>query len=496
MIPLSQSKLQDVDYDVIIVGAGISGIGLASRLQVRNPDLSYCILESRHEVGGTWSLFQYPGIRSDSDLYTFGYSWRPWNERSAIAHGSKIAQYLKECAAQEGIDQKIKFHHRVTRAEWSTEAKKWTLDLTDGESARGKTLSARFLFFGTGYYDYHRGRNANIPGLSDFQGTVVHPQFWPRDLDYADKNIVIIGSGATAVTLLPAVSEKASHVTMLQRSPSYIVSIPREDAIERAIRLACPRGLAAKLIRFKWILLPLLQVRYCQWFPRVARRMLRSMTKKELPVGMSLDPNFDPKYWPWEQRLCMCPDGDFYEALRSGKGSVKTGVIDTVTKIGIRLKSGEELAPDIIVTATGLKMQAAGGVKFIVDGQDFRISEHYMWRAAMLDGLPNAILSFGYVDASWTLGLEATAELACRLLRKMQKDKFSMIVPRYESNEKTRLREEGFMKLNSTYVQEGNADMPRFAAQSVWRRRSYYWRDIFSARWGSIKTGLEWSMEV
>ncbi|OAL24828.1 hypothetical protein AYO22_05617 [Fonsecaea multimorphosa] len=448
MIPLSQSKLQDVDYDVIIVGAGISGIGLASRLQVRNPDLSYCILESRHEVGGTWSLFQYPGIRSDSDLYTFGYSWRPWNERSAIAHGSKIAQYLKECAAQEGIDQKIKFHHRVTRAEWSTEAKKWTLDLTDGESARGKTLSARFLFFGTGYYDYHRGRNANIPGLSDFQGTVVHPQFWPRDLDYADKNIVIIGSGATAVTLLPAVSEKASHV------------------------------------------------RYCQWFPRVARRMLRSMTKKELPVGMSLDPNFDPKYWPWEQRLCMCPDGDFYEALRSGKGSVKTGVIDTVTKIGIRLKSGEELAPDIIVTATGLKMQAAGGVKFIVDGQDFRISEHYMWRAAMLDGLPNAILSFGYVDASWTLGLEATAELACRLLRKMQKDKFSMIVPRYESNEKTRLREEGFMKLNSTYVQEGNADMPRFAAQSVWRRRSYYWRDIFSARWGSIKTGLEWSMEV
>ncbi|GFF50278.1 FAD-containing monooxygenase EthA [Aspergillus udagawae] len=488
------NNTQDIDYDVVIVGAGISGVNFAYRLQERNPNLTYCILEARHEIGGTWSLFQYPGIRSDSDLHTFGFEWRPWREKEIIAQGSMISNYIKESAEQEKIDRRIKFFHRVDRISWSTASKAWTLDITmNNPGSAKKVLRTRFIMLGTGYYDYKTPMHAEIPRIADFQGTVVHPQFWPKDLDYSGKDIVIIGSGATAVTLLPALAGKASHVTMLQRSPTYILPIPKENVIDRAIRFIFPRFLAFAMIRFKWILMSLLLVTYCQWFPNHARKSFLKKMKRELPQGMSLDPDFTPAYNPWDQRLCVCPDGDFYTCLRSGKGSVKTGIIDTVTKAAIRLKSGEELNPDIIVTATGLKMALAGGIEVIVDGEPYRVADHFMWKGAMLADLPNLVLAIGYVDASWTLGADATAQLACRLLNTMKRDSVSMIVPRCSDEEKKGMRETPSLYLRSTYVQRAKSVLPKTGDRPPWQRRSYYWKDMLTARWGDIWAGMEWS---
>ncbi|KAE8393755.1 hypothetical protein BDV23DRAFT_191201 [Aspergillus alliaceus] len=489
---MTKPKTTPIDYDVIIVGAGISGISFAYRLQEQNPNLSYCILEARHEIGGTWSLFQYPGIRSDSDLHTFGFPWRPWIDKDAIAHGSKISRYLKDSAAQEGIDHYIKYNHRVSHISWSTAAKEWTLQVSLKDPGATKELRARFIMLGTGYYDYDQPMHAEIPGLERFEGPVIHPQFWPKDLDYAGKSVVIIGSGATAITLLPAMAEKASHVTMLQRSPTYVVSIPREDKFEMAIRFFFPTLLASKLVRFKWMLTSFVMVTFCQWFPNIARWLFRRTIKKELPEGMSLDPDFNPSYAPWQQRLCVCPDGDFYACLRNGTGSVKTGVINTITPNSIQLGSGDELNPDIIVTATGLRLRLAGGMDIEVDGQPFHIPDHFLWKGAMLEGLPNLTLAFGYVDASWTLGADATAQLVCRLLHRMRQEGVSMIVPRLSESEQQGMRETPFLYLNSTYVQKGQSVFPKVGDRHQWRRRSYYWKDILGAWWGDIRTGMEW----
>ncbi|KAF7589129.1 hypothetical protein BBP40_004734 [Aspergillus hancockii] len=480
------------DYDVIIVGAGISGISFAYRLQERNPNLHYCILEARHEIGGTWSLFQYPGIRSDSDLHTFGFPWRPWIEKDAIAHGSKITQYLKDSAAQEGIDQNIKYHHRVERITWSTATKAWTLQVAVNGTGAAKVLHAQFIMLGTGYYDYDEPMYATIPGIESFKGSVIHPQFWPKDLDHAGKSVAIIGSGATAITLLPAMAEKATHVTMLQRSPTYIASVPREDKVENAIRTLFPTLVASKLIRFKWMLVSFVVVTLCQWFPNLARWCFRRKIQKELPKGMPLDPDFNPSYTPWQQRLCVCPDGDFYACLRNGSGSIKTGVIDVVTTTSIKLKSGEELHPDIIVTATGLKLRLAGGMEIVVDDTPFHIPDHFMWKGAMIEGLPNLVFAFGYVDASWTLGADASAQLACRLLHTMRQEAVSMIVPRLTTEEKQKMRETPLLYLSSTYVQKGQSVLPRVGDHPQWCRRSYYWKDILGAWWGDIRTGMEW----
>ncbi|OQV06636.1 hypothetical protein CLAIMM_11178 [Cladophialophora immunda] len=447
-------EFQQVDYDVVIVGAGISGIAFAYRLQEKNPDLTYCILEARHEIGGTWSLFQYPGIRSDSDLFTFGFPWRPWQEKTAIARGSKIVEYLKECAAHEGIDRKMKFNHHVNRAQWSTTDKTWTLNVTaDGNGDSTKVLRTRFLLFGTGYYDYQQGLKAEIPGMQNFQGLVVHPQFWPADLAYADKEVVIIGSGATAITLLPSIASTASHVIMLQRSPSYIMTVPSEDVTEKAIRFVCPKTLAVKLIRYKWMMTSFLLVSFCQSFPKMARWLFRWATKSQLPPDMALDPDFTP---------------------RNGKASVQTGLIDTVTPNTIRLQSGQELVPDIIVTATGLKLRVGGGVQLVVDGEEFRIQDHFLWNGAMLEGLPNSVFAFG-------------------LLSQMKKKHASMIVPQRSEEERARMGEKPFLKLSSTYVKEGQSDLPKTGDRGPWRRRSYYWKDILIAWYGNINKGLDWS---
>ncbi|GAB0139146.1 hypothetical protein EsDP_00007359 [Epichloe bromicola] len=495
MAPRRQDAI--ADYDVVIVGAGISGINLAYRLQERNPELSYCILEGRHEVGGTWSLFQYPGIRSDSDLYTFGFPWRPWEEKQPIARGSLILKYLEASVAEAGIDDKIRFNHRVDSMDWSSASSTWTLNVTAAAAAAAAdnvvSLRARFVLLGTGYYDYDEPLEARIPGIDGFRGAVVHPQFWPRDLDYTGKKVVVVGSGATAVTLLPSMAGKAAHTTMLQRSPTYILALPEKDTLDGAARLLLPGALARRLIRFKWILSAFLLATLCRWFPRLARAVILRRTSRELPTGTEMKPHFTPRYNPWEQRMCLSPGGDFFQCLRAGKASVETGVIERVTDKAIRLESGRELHPDIIVTATGLKVRLAGGIGISLDGRPVRVPDSYSWKGCMLENLPNLFYSMGYVDASWTLGADATAQLVCRLLNRVTRDGFAHIVPRLGEAERSTMSELPFMRLNSTYVDKGKGVFPKVGNSKQWLPRSYYWKDLANAWWGDVQSGLEWS---
>ena len=474
---------------MIIIGAGISGINFAYRLQTQNPELSFTILEGRDAIGGTWDLFKYPGIRSDSDLYTFGFPWRPWTEQKAIAEGPLIVNYVRESAAMYGIDKKVQFGHKVNSANWSSDQQAWSLSVNaDGTP---KPFQCRFMLMCTGYYDYDQPLPTVIPGIDNFAGQVVHPQFWPEDLDYTGKNIVIVGSGATAVTLLPALAEKASHVTMLQRSPSYILSQPATDGLEILIRALFPAAWTHKLIRIKWLVVTFLFLNFCRYFPTRAKRMLRAGTIQQLPPSIQHDPHFKPSYDPFEQRMCFCPDGDFYASLRSGKASVVTDVIDTVTPNSIKLTSGQELNPDIIITATGLKIRLAGGAKLTVDGAPFAFNEKFAWKTVMVQDLPNVAVVVGYVDASWTLGADATAQLICRLLRQMAREGAGAAVPRLGEEEKGIMKEVPMLKLSSTYVQRGKDVLPKTGDGKQWRARSTYFRDMWEARFGDLKTGMQ-----
>ncbi|KAG5953522.1 hypothetical protein E4U53_005297 [Claviceps sorghi] len=482
----------DVDFDVVIVGAGISGINFAYRLQERNPHLSYCIVDGRHEIGGTWSLFQYPGIRSDSDLYTFGFAWRPWEDNQPIARGPLILKYLKESASQEGIDKHIKFNHRVDAMDWSSASSAWNVHMTANDSDR-IVVRSRFVLLGTGYYDYNEPLKAQIPGIDGFQGTVIHPQFWPKDVDYTNKDVVIIGSGATAITLVPSMADTAARTTMLQRSPTYILSLPENDVFDSAARFLLPARLSKPVIRFKYILAAFLLRLFCKWWPRLVRTLLLRLTARRLPEGIKMEPHFTPSYNPWEQRMCLCPGGDFFKSLHTGKVSIVTDVIDQVTARTIRLKSGQELHPDIIVTATGLKVQLAGGIRVSVDGDVVQLSDSYSWKGCMLENIPNLFNSMGYVDASWTLGADATAQLVCRMLDRFTAGGYNHVVPRLTSEEKTSMTPLPFMNLQSTYVQRGKSQFPKAGNSSQWLPRSYYWKDLSNAWWGDIQTGLQWS---
>jgi cation diffusion facilitator CzcD-associated flavoprotein CzcO len=477
-------------YDVIIIGAGIAGVNFAYRLQEQNPERNFTLLEARDAIGGTWDLFNYPGIRSDSDLYTFGFPWRPWTGQKAIAEGPLIVNYVRESAAMYGIDKKVQFRHKVSAANWSYDRQAWSLAVdADGTP---QTFRCRFMLVCTGYYDYDQSLPTAIPGIDSFAGRVVHPQFWPPDLDYSGQNIVIIGSGATAITLLPALAEKASQVTMLQRSPSYILSQPATDGLEILIRTLFPAAWAHKLIRIKWLVMPFLFINFCFYFPTLAKKMLRKGTMDQLPPGLAHDPHFKPSYNPFEQRMCFCPDGDFYAALREGKASVVTGVIEKVTEKSIKLTDGQELHPDIIVTATGLKILLAGGIKLTVDNQSFAMNEKFIWKTAMMQDLPNAAFVIGYVDASWTLGADTTAQLICRLLRQMEKDGAGVAVPRLDKAEEGNMKVLPMLRLTSTYVQKGKDVLPKTADGPQWRPRSTYFRDIWEAKFGDLKTGMQY----
>ncbi|KXT11933.1 hypothetical protein AC579_8575 [Pseudocercospora musae] len=480
-------------FDVLVIGAGISGINFGYRLQERCPKLKYAILEGRAEMGGTWSLFKYPGIRSDSDLYTFGFPWNPWTDKNAIAQGDLILNYVKDSAAMYGIDKKIHYNTMVTEANYSSSQKTWTLQATvKGETQ--KTYKARYMLLCTGYYDYSTPLQADIPGIEKFKGQVIHPQFWPEDLDYTGKEVVIIGSGATAITVAPVMAQTAKHVTQLQRSPTYVLAVPSEDGLEKLLRRCFfwSKTIQNSLIRLKWIVMPLIMTSYSAWYPEKMRKLMYKLTEKQLPSSVPRDPHFTPKYRPWEQRMCMCPDGDYYKSIRSGKSSIATGTIKDMTENMIILNDGQELYADIIITATGLKLAFAGKMNINVDGARYNVPDKYVWKGVMLEDLPNAAFVVGYVDASWTLGADATAQTITRQLNQMKKEGVVEVTPHRTENDKKYMKATNLLRLNSTYVTKGESALPKAGDRGQWIPRSNYIRDIFMAWYGDIKTGTTW----
>ncbi|KAE8355873.1 hypothetical protein BDV28DRAFT_162285 [Aspergillus coremiiformis] len=473
--------------DIIIIGAGISGINAAYRLQSQNPKVRYIILEARNNLGGTWDLFRYPGIRSDSDLFTFGFAWYPWDQENPIAEGPSIIKYLKNAAEKHGIQQHILFKHRVLGAEWSSEDNIWSLNVE--HEGQCKAFSARFIIFATGYYDYHTPLQTKIPGLNQFQGQIVHPQFWPEDLDYSDKNIVIIGSGATAITLLPTLAEKAKHVTMLQRSPTFILSLPNGGRSWWSYIL--PTVLYRKVQRINWLLATRGFFLFCQGFPTLARVLLRMSVSWQLPSHIPHDPHFRPQYNPWDQRLCVCPDGDFFKCLHTGRADVKTDTIREVTASGIVLDSGEKLDADLIVTATGLKLQIGGEVSLLVDGVPQHVFEKYAWHGVMLQDIPNAAFVAGYTNASWTLGADAAAQFLCRLLHELERRGARGVVPRLNPATAKAMQPRRLLNLNSTYVIQAERELPKVADRAPWLPRDNYFDDITFAKKGRIDEEME-----
>ncbi|KAE8382514.1 hypothetical protein BDV26DRAFT_278064 [Aspergillus bertholletiae] len=478
----------DSCFDVIIVGAGISGINAAYRIQDQLPNFSYAILEAREDLGGTWDLFRYPGIRSDSDLFTFGFAFNPWNHNNPIAEGSAIKEYMHTTAEKYGIDKHILFRHHVSSADWCTTNNTWSLAVNaDGLS---KTITARFVIFGTGYYDYKQPLQAKIPGLENFQGQVVHPQFWPEDLDYKNKKVIIIGSGATAITLLPNMADEAAHITMLQRSPTYVYSVPNHKGNSR-LSYFLPSGFYHGLQRAIWILRQRMFFLFCQRFPSFATWILKRGLEKELPGHISYDPHFKPNYKPWDQRMCVCPDGDFFACLRSGKADVRTDTIKTVTKKGIALNGGMTLDADIIVTATGLKLQIGGGITLSIDKQKIDIGSKYLWNGVMLQDLPNAAFVIGYTNASWTLGADAIAQCITRILQMLESRKLVAAVPRVKAQDARSFQDRPLLKLKSTYVSAGAHALPRAADRGPWQPRDHYGKDMRFAKKGNLDEGLE-----
>jgi cation diffusion facilitator CzcD-associated flavoprotein CzcO len=492
------ATMSQMDHDVIIIGAGLAGINGAYRIQTECPNLSYTILEARHCLGGTWDLFKYPGIRSDSDLTTFGFTWRPWSENKAIAPGPLIKKYLEESAEEYGIDKKIQYHHKVLHADWSSTAQRWTLHV-ESEGTR-KLFSARFVFFCAGYYDYDEPLQVQIPGIQNFKGTTVHPQFWPEDLDYTNKKIVVIGSGATAITLLPNLAEKAEHVTMLQRSPSYIISLSSVDPAVEFFRRWFPVWIASTLVRWKAVVIPFVFYYLCTFFPNAARNMLLKRSKALLPADMPLDPDFLPDYYPWEQRLGICPDGDFYECLKTGAASILTGNIEMIDEKSIKIKeTGQLLHPDIIITATGLKLAFAAGARITVDKEPIIISSKHLWKGVMLQDVPNTAFALGYTHASWTLGADATAIMLARMINYMQSKDIGVAIPRMglvDPAEETKMRKSKFMDMKSTYLSKGRAVLPLAGDRAPWKPRVNYFSDLWDAKWGNLNTGMEWIGKV
>lgn len=476
-------------YDVVIVGAGVSGINAAYFIQTHHPSKSYTIIEARDNLGGTWDLFKYPGIRSDSDIHTFGYKWRPWDSDRTILDAGSILAYLKECAAQFKIDQKIQYRHRLLEADWTSKFQGWSLVLscTEGTKQIAKVIQCRWVIFASGYYDYDTPLQATIPGIENFKGTVVHPQFWPENLDYKDKDVVIIGSGATAVTLLPSIAKDAAHVTMLQRTPSYVVAQPEYDEFAKIVRKILPKSLALKLIRWKWVMLPHCFFKFCRAFPNASRKLIQWDAVKQLPAETPIDPHFNPPYGPWEQRLCLCPSGDFYAAIKSRTASVVTGRISQVTEDKIHLEDTKEtLQPDIIVTATGLKLQVNGGASLSIDGQPFHVNTKCMWRGALVQDLPNAAAIIGYTNASWTLGADASMTVVTRVMSYMDAHNKSVVIPTVEGP----LEQSRLLNLNSTYINTAGGLLPRAGNRGPWKARDGYPKDVWIAKFASVTQEL------
>ena len=485
-----QAAPRFVDFDVVVVGAGLSGIAAGHYLQARCPSLSYVILEARQAIGGTWDLFRYPGVRSDSDMFTLGYSFRPWESDSTFASGPTIRNYVLETARAEGIDSRIRFGQRVDAADWDPAQARWRLAVSNGSGSGSgdATIKCRFVFFCSGYYDYEQGHAPTWPGQETFGGPIVHPQHWPEGLDYAGKNVVVIGSGATAVTLVPEMAATAAHVTMLQRSPSYIVALPAHDPISAALRRRLPRQLSYRLVRWKNILLAAAFFQYCRRWPQRGRKLLRRAARHFLGPDFDIDKHLSPSYNPWEQRLCIAPDADIFKAIRSGKASIVTDTIECFTPNGLRLASGAELAADIVVTATGLKLKLVGGARISIDGRPVDGAQSLVYRGTMFSGVPNLAIATGYTNASWTLKCELAARYVCRLLNHMQAHGMDSVTP--VADEEARSATQPFLDLSSGYILRASAQLPRQGMRKPWRMHQNYLLDMLSLKFSRLSDGV------
>ncbi|MFV0496421.1 flavin-containing monooxygenase [Mycobacterium sp.] len=461
-------------FDVLIVGAGLSGIGTASQLTAAFPNRTLALLERRERLGGTWDLFRYPGIRSDSDMYTFGYKFRPWNELKVLADGGSIRQYIADTAAEYGVDKMIHYGLKIVGADWSSAEKRWTVKANDEATGEIRGYTCDYLISCTGYYDYDSGYLPTFSGEERFTGRFVHPQFWPDDLDYRGKNVVVIGSGATAVTLVPAMAGDVKQITMLQRSPSYIFSLPAYDKISEMLGHFLPRTWVYAFGRKRNILINRQTFKACRRWPRAMRRLLMWQARRHLGPGFDMS-HFTPEYMPWDQRLCVVPDGDLFAVLASGKGSIVTDQIETFTETGILLKSGRELDADIVVTATGLNMQALGGMALTVDGKAHSLHEQMIYKGALIEDLPNMAWVVGYTNISWTLKADLVGTYLVRLLKYMDDNGYTVAVPHDVQGCAT--TDSIFDELNSGYVQRGNLALPRQGSKLPWKVLMKYEKD-------------------
>jgi len=469
--------------DVLIVGAGLSGIGAACHLRMECPRKRFVILEGRNAMGGTWDLFQYPGVRSDSDMYTLGYRFRPWRDAKAIADGPSILNYIRETAAEFDVGEKIRYGHRVRRAEWSSDDVLWTVEVAVGPDTRVFTCS--FLYLCTGYYDYESGYTPDWAGTERFRGQIVHPQKWPDNLDYENKRVVVIGSGATAVTLVPAMAERAAHVTMLQRSPTYVVTRPASDTIANLLRRLLPDRLAYVLARWKNVLFGMFFYKLARKRPEVFKWMLRRGVRRQLGADYDLK-HFSPAYNPWDQRLCLVPDGDLFNAIKEGRASVVTDQIETFTETGLLLKSGAHLEADIIVTATGLVMKIMSGLQLAVDGELVELPKTMAYKGMMYSDVPNLAQAFGYTNASWTLKCDLTSEYVCRLLNHMDRNSFGQCTPRVNGSP---IDEEPIVDFTSGYIKRALHTLPRQGSKTPWRLHQNYVKDLSMLRYGRLDDG-------
>ncbi|WP_375420318.1 flavin-containing monooxygenase [uncultured Sphingomonas sp.] len=475
--------------DVVIVGAGISGIGQGYHLQTRCPDRSYVILEGREAIGGTWDLFRYPGIRSDSDMHTLGFSFHPWTDAKSIADGPSIRAYVEETAKAYGIDRHIRFGHHVKSAAWSTEEARWHVEGTGADGAP-VAFTCNFLCMCSGYYNYAKGHSPDFTGSDTFAGTIVHPQFWPADLDYADKRVVVIGSGATAVTLVPEMAKQAAHVTMLQRSPTYVVSRPGEDKIANWLRTKLPSKAAYGVTRWKNVLFGMFFYRTARRKPEQTKQRLLGMVREHLGPDYDIATHFTPRYNPWDQRMCLVPDADLFQAIKTKRAGVATGTIERFTPCGILLTSGEEIAADVIVTATGLEMQLMSDVRFSIDGAPVDLSKALQYKGMMYSDVPNLAYTFGYTNASWTLKADLVAKYVARLLNTMKKRGMRQVTPRIGD---AAMEPEPFVDFSSGYIQRAAHILPKQGSRKPWKLNQNYALDVVSLKFGSVDDDMVFS---
>lgn len=459
-------------FDVLIVGAGLSGIGSARHLMEKCTDKTFAILESRETIGGTWDLFKYPGVRSDSDMFTLGYEFKPWPHNEGIADGGVICDYIQDAAAEADLESKIQFNRKVVSAEWVDETARWSLQVVNVNTGDIIEMTCTYLMMCTGYYEYEKGYTPEFAGREQFAGAIVHPQHWPDDLDYTGKDVVVIGSGATAVTLVPALAAKAAHVVMLQRSPGYIMSLPTYDPMAAGLSKILPASWVYRFIRGRNLWMGNTIFKLCRRFPDMMRKFMIKQARKRLPDGYDMT-HFTPRYMPWDQRLCLVPNGDLFKSIRTGQASVVTDHIETFTSTGLRLKSGRELKADLIVTATGLCMDLTSGIRFKVNGKEYDLSQHHLYKGMMFQDMPNMFRMIGYTNASWTLKTDLIAQYCCRLINHLDEAGASYCVPRVRKT----LTPAPLLDMTSGYFKRVQSAMPKGAKEAPWKLYNDYGSD-------------------